>query len=55
MMNIECPIFWRVGLLAQKTQRFQIWILLVALPRGDDADQEKPLKHLPICACLLGQ
>jgi hypothetical protein len=33
-MNIGCPTFWRVGLLERKTQRFQIPILLVALPRG---------------------
>jgi integrase len=35
-----------------KTER---WRNEVALPRGDGADQKKPLKHLPIYACLLGQ
>ena len=43
-MNIGCPTFWRVGLLARKTQRFQIPILLVALPR--EASKPRPINEL---------
>jgi hypothetical protein len=31
------------------------YLILLALPRGDGADQKKSLKHLPIYACLLDQ
>ena len=43
-MNIGCPTFWRVGLLERKTQRFQIPILLVALPR--EASKPRPINVL---------